>query len=219
MKHKRRTTNLLAIAVLLLTALLLLPMSQATNVFPATEIGAGDVQGLTVYECAPRDSNPYYEYPGECTWYAWEKAKDAGYKLPSWGHAHNWDDAADYCGYDVGDEPKAGSVVVYNPSVPNCDCPLGHVGWVADVEGNQFRIQDMNWGDGGERDEWVDAVPGLQFIYLSNQCSDLIISPSNPQVDETVTFCFDVCNYSGQSITFQNVGPQGHGPPNGQGGP
>ena len=50
------------------------------------------------------------------------------------------------------------------------------------------------------------------------QCSDLTISPSSPQVDETATFCFDVCNYGGQSITFQNIGPQGHGPPDGQGG-
>jgi murein DD-endopeptidase MepM/ murein hydrolase activator NlpD len=50
------------------------------------------------------------------------------------------------------------------------------------------------------------------------QCSDLIISPSNPQVDEIVTFYFDVCNGGGQSVTFQNIGPQGHGPPDGQGG-
>jgi transglutaminase-like putative cysteine protease len=50
------------------------------------------------------------------------------------------------------------------------------------------------------------------------QCSDLSISPSSLQVDETVTFSFDVCNDGGQSVTFQNIGPQGHGPPNGQGG-
>ena len=52
----------------------------------------------------------------------------------------------------------------------------------------------------------------------SKQCSDLTICPSNPQVDETVTFSFDVCNDGGQSVTFQNIGPQGHGPPDGQGG-
>jgi len=64
-------------------------------------------------------------------------------------------------------------------------------------------------------DEWEALWNGHGGL---SQCSDLTISPSNPQVDETVTFCFDVCNDGDQSITFQNIGPQGHGPPDGQGG-
>jgi len=61
---------------------------------------------------------------------------------------------------------------------------------------------------------WNDQGGGSDL----RQAGNLEISPSNPQVNQETTFSFEVHNYGDQSLTLQNIGPGGKGPPNGQGG-
>ena len=62
--------------------------------------------------CSKPGSNPY-GYPCQCTWFAWEKASQAGHKLPIFGNACAWDDGARNCGYTVSNTPAVGSIAVW----------------------------------------------------------------------------------------------------------
>ena len=83
-----------------------------------------------------------------------------------------------------------------------------------------YSAHTMTWGGSYSG---MDHV-GVTIVQLAStppdpkQACDLAISPPTPQVDETVMFSFCVRNDGSESITFQNIGPQGHGPPDGQGG-
>jgi murein DD-endopeptidase MepM/ murein hydrolase activator NlpD len=87
----------------------------------------------------------------------------------------------------------------------------------------QIRQALITWSGAGEYvsnllDEWEalwnDQGGGSDL----RQAGNLEISPSNPQVNQETTFSFEVHNYGDQSLTLQNIGPGGKGPPNGQGG-
>jgi len=86
-------------------------------------------------------SNPYKEngpYGINCTWYAWNMAKEkGGVSLPALGDAKNWYSNAKNKGYLVGNTPKSNSIVVWDNWTS-----YGHVGYVEKVEGNILYVWD-----------------------------------------------------------------------------
>jgi surface antigen len=82
----------------------------------------------------PRTSNTYWY--GFCTWYVANKRTD----VPNnWGNAKAWYNSASRSGWQVGDSPRAGAVVVTRESW------AGHVGYVEEVSGDTFTISEMNF--------------------------------------------------------------------------
>ena len=60
-----------------------------------------------------------------------------------WGHANNWKNAAEQCGYTVDSTPAVGAVYwIWNGSYTS----TGHVAWVSAVTGNQDTIEQYNAG-------------------------------------------------------------------------
>lgn len=86
-------------------------------------------------------SNPYKEkgpYGINCTWYAWNIAKEkGGVSLPALGDAKNWYINAKNKGYSVGNTPKPNSIVVWDNWTS-----YGHVGYIEKVEGNILYVWD-----------------------------------------------------------------------------
>ncbi len=116
--------------------------------------------------CDIPSSNPYTA-PCQCVHYAWERAAQAGWKLPRWGDGHCWDDGALGCGYTVSAEAAPGSVAVWESSQAGA-WPGGHVAWVDAVEGNRFHVSHMNWGaDCTVTEGWFDVVSAISFIWLA----------------------------------------------------
>jgi surface antigen len=190
-----------------------------------------DVQ-LLVQDCCGYHDDQYNPYPcwgGNCTWWAAYRRSDLPYQDQNWGDARDWTRRAYEEGFTVNDTPATGAVGGTPRSGYVRSEWENHVAYVESFDGNKVYFSDMDWG--GDCDDepgyWYQYDwSGVEFIHDRggpsepdlHQCSDLTVSPSNPQVGATVTFYFDVCNDGDQSVTFQNIGPQGHGPPDGQGG-
>ncbi len=68
---------------------------------------------------------------GECTWYA-SSRRNFGYDVS--GHAYKWADQAQVAGFEVGNIPAQGSVMVWQPGVHNAHMEYGHVSFVERVE-------------------------------------------------------------------------------------
>ncbi|MBI2590084.1 CHAP domain-containing protein [Candidatus Berkelbacteria bacterium] len=102
--------------------------SAQTSAFQATATTAGNT----------------YSY-GYCTWWAKERRPD----IPNrWGNASAWLKSAQRSGFATGKTPQAGSVIVTSEG------PLGHVGYVEKVEGDELIVSDMNmigWGKVSKR--------------------------------------------------------------------
>lgn len=79
-----------------------------------------------------------------CTWFAWDQAyRKAGVSLPGWGNASTWYESARKAGFEVGQTPRAKSIVVwswYNSNGKN----LGHVGYVERVQGDKIYVWDSD---------------------------------------------------------------------------
>lgn len=92
---------------------------------------------------------------GQCTWYAWERAREAGWKIrfdvPYNRHAKNW--WVKVTNGSKGQAPRAGSVMILGAWPGN---PYGHVGYVESVRDNDhWTITHANFGVGdyvGNRD-------------------------------------------------------------------
>jgi hypothetical protein len=75
------------------------------------------------------DRNPFLE--GECTWYATSRRN----MYPAvWGDAKNWAYQATASGYEVGEMPVKGSIMVWQPGVRKASAAYGHVSFVENVE-------------------------------------------------------------------------------------
>lgn len=87
-------------------------------------------------------SNPYKQttqWGTNCTWYAWKMAYEkAGVTLPGWGNANTWYNSAKKAGYEVGQTPKAKSIVVWEWD------KYGHVGYVEKVSGDKIYVWDSD---------------------------------------------------------------------------
>lgn len=86
---------------------------------------------------------------GNCTWWAWAKTFDTFQeKLPGWGNAGTWLDAASAVGYAISALPEINTLAVKKSSPYKCGnttCDYGHVAWVENVlpSGNLY-ISEMN---------------------------------------------------------------------------
>jgi len=72
-------------------------------------------------------------YPGQCTWYVAQK-----YCIPWSGHAKSWLTNARNFGYEIGKEPKVGSIISLRETW------YGHVAIVEEVKDNSIIISEMN---------------------------------------------------------------------------
>ena len=136
--------------------------------------------------------NPYSGGNSNCTWTAWQQAKDnTGVELPGWGNAGTWYNSAINAGYSVGGTPRAKSIAVYSGNP-------GHVAYVADYNSgtNQIYVKEGGYL-GGYHEGWTPVQPSyngglLGFIYLNGGGA-----PTNAwiRIDKTEVM-------SGQSATF-----------------
>jgi len=158
--------------------------------------------------CTIPQSNPYGD-SCQCTWYAWERAAQAGHKLPHWGDAHCWNDGAGGCsGYSVTTQPVPNSVAVWEPNKAGA-LAWGHVGWVIEVSGNRFRVQDRNWiAPCTDGDRWDDAEDGISFITFGTCSAPGLTSPHDGYVhtssDRRISFSWNPpSNCSPDGYTFR----------------
>jgi surface antigen len=78
---------------------------------------------------------------GNCTWFAWYKAKKEWNKsLPNWHDAGKWAKNAKNSGYKVTSSPDKNRIAV-NTNVAG----YGHVAWVTKVKGSYVTVDEMNW--------------------------------------------------------------------------
>ena len=85
-----------------------------------------------------------------------------------WGDASHWDDAARSLGITVDDVPAPGAIAQTDRG-----SDLGHVAWVAAVDGDRVTIEEYNFGHVDEHGRWTGArayntrtVPADTFVYI-----------------------------------------------------
>lgn len=106
---------------------------------------------------------------GQCTWYVASR-RSVGYDIH--GDARVWGDAAVNAGYEVGDVPVKGAIMVWQPGVHNADETYGHVSYIERVIPNSngtFTVEftdnlNMNQ-DAPTRITITPGEEGVQFIY------------------------------------------------------
>ncbi len=115
--------------------------------------------------CAQTQTNCYPQ--GECTWYAWERRQDLPCFLGSAGHARNWADSAQQCGFEVNTRPAPGAIAVFPSGVQDAHPTYGHVAVVERVYADgRYRVSEYNFRCphcAGERDVPPDGR--VRFIH------------------------------------------------------
>ena len=128
----------------------------------------GPVPGHPGYAASDFAGDPWSQYFGVCTWYAWSRAQ--GEPLMRMGNAAQWAWNAGHYGLRTGTTPAVGATAVFQPGVEGA----GGGGHVAHVEavlgGGWFIVSEMNFGlngGGWGRVDWryAYAAPGVSFIY------------------------------------------------------
>ncbi|MBI1928514.1 CHAP domain-containing protein [Candidatus Poribacteria bacterium] len=76
---------------------------------------------------------------GWCTWYAADKWLSWGYEPPSTRHAKYWFADA-WKKFLRGYQPRVRAIMVLSVG------EFGHVAIVEEVQGNRFKVSEMNWG-------------------------------------------------------------------------
>lgn len=167
-KHDQPIIRLLSIAAVS-TGMLL---AQVGLVAPAAStVWAAESSHTTTQaehaKSAP-ESNPYADST-QCTYRAWDLAAKAGHKLPWFaGDAKNWNEGATEHGLKVSDTidtSVVGSVAVWEAGVDGTGY-AGHVGYVVEVKGDKFRVQERNWTPAADGERWVTWQKGISFIKL-----------------------------------------------------
>ncbi|WIG59492.1 MAG: hypothetical protein OJF49_002239 [Ktedonobacterales bacterium] len=126
------------------------------------------VPGHPTYTMHDFAGDPWSQFFGVCTWYAWYRHQSE--PLEKLGPATNWPSAAPHYGLRVGTTPVVGASVVFMPGVEGAGSG-GHAGHVeAVLGGGWFIISEMNfyWNGGGwGRVDWryVYVHSGVYFIY------------------------------------------------------
>ncbi len=133
----------------------------------AEAAATGSGQSSAAAEAAP-ESNPYADST-QCIYRAWDLAAEAGYKLPWFeGNAADWKTGAIERGYEVADSISPDvvhSVAVWDAGAGGASW-AGHVGWVVEVQGDRFLVQDRNWIPAADDERWVTWEEGISFIKL-----------------------------------------------------
>ena len=97
--------------------------------------------GVNLSSSAYNSENPFKNYPGECTWYAWGRTYEKSKIALSWrtadnrlGNAKEWLECAKNYGYQWGNEPKEGAIIVWTGD------EYGHVAIIEAISGNTLYI-------------------------------------------------------------------------------
>jgi surface antigen len=105
---------------------------------------------------------------GQCTWYVASR-REIG---PLHGDARYWDGVAADSGYDVGDVPVKGAIMVWQPGVHNADETYGHVSFVERVISNRDGTYTVEFTDNlnmnRDTPTRITITPGeegVSFIY------------------------------------------------------
>lgn len=145
------------------------PGGSVTSAPPSGVPGAWTpVPGHPSYGMSDFSGDPWSQYFGYCTWYAWYRHQNE--PLMRLGNAAQWSRTAPSYGLHVGSTPMAGATVVFQPGVEGAGSG-GHVAHVeAVLSGGWFIISEMNfsWNGGGwGRVDWryVYVTSGVSFIY------------------------------------------------------
>ena len=126
--------------------------------------------GTPPYPCCDNNSNGKATDSGDgnCTWYAWYKAKkEKGWTVPSnWGNGGNWaTNASKTSGWKVTSTPTKNTIA--------CNSGLGHVAWVTSVSSDKksITVSEQNckcpsacFGS-GERSKTYTVSSSWKFIY------------------------------------------------------
>ena len=91
--------------------------------------------------------NPYSNkgYTGQCTWYAWGRAKEKlNISLPFTGDAKSWRTMAEANGFQTGDSPKSNSIMVMRPSCSCGGASYGHVVFIESIHGSTMTVSEGN---------------------------------------------------------------------------
>jgi peptidoglycan DL-endopeptidase CwlO len=95
---------------------------------------------------APQDSlvDSWGMYNRECvSWAAWERSQ-LGRPIPGgWGNANQWANSARAAGYTVDNNPEVGAIAQTSAG------PFGHVAIVAQIQGSNVIVSEMNYDDAG----------------------------------------------------------------------
>jgi surface antigen len=112
--------------------------------------------------------DPYAYAFGQCTWWAQYERRDEN--LRGMGNARYWAGNAPKRGLHVGNSPRVGATVVFQPGVQGAGW-AGHVAHVMALYPNGwFLISEMNsYGNGGGWGRvsfrYAHTGSGIQFIY------------------------------------------------------
>lgn len=126
------------------------------------------VPGHPSYGMRDFSGDPWSQYFGYCTWYAWYRHQNE--PLMRLGNAAQWPSNAPSHGLRVGSTPVVGATVIFQPGVEGAGGG-GHAAHVeAVLSGGWFIISEMNfsWNGGGwGRVDWRYAYvgSGVSFIY------------------------------------------------------
>lgn len=126
------------------------------------------VPGHPSYGMSDYAGDPWSQYFGYCTWYAWYRHQNE--PLMQLGNASQWPWNAPSHGLHVGSTPVVGATVVFQPGVEGAGGG-GHAAHVeAVLSGGWFIMSEMNfsWNGGGwGRVDWRYAYvgSGVSFIY------------------------------------------------------
>ena len=140
MKEKYEIMKKRVVPILLafVMALICFPLINCTEAYAIGYYGAN--LDSTNYS----SSNPFKNYWGQCTWYAWGRALEkTGTALPCRGNAKTWISAA------TSTTPRANSVAVWT------DGTYGHVAFVEAVENGLLYITEANRGNAGTYSEGI----------------------------------------------------------------
>lgn len=88
-------------------------------------------------------------------------AFSCGFGGVHWGNSNQWDDAALALGYEVDDRPAVGAVAQTDSGTE-----LGHVAWVAAVEGEYVTVEEYNYGYAYCRAYNTRTVHYTEFRYI-----------------------------------------------------
>lgn len=120
----------------------------------------------------PMQRNSYDK--GQCTHYVFQRVKEDGNKIERrWRDAEHWAERADRDGYNVSDEPEAGSILQTEEG------PIGHVAYVEEVyPDGAIQISEMNLYEAYEVTERVITAGEISDY-------DFIHPKENPHADDT----------------------------------
>ena len=159
--------------------------------------------------------DPWTMYWRQCTSFAaYRLSNTNGFNLPvGYGNAITWGSIARANGYRVDMNPAVGSIAWFSAGV-NGAGHMGHVAWVADVQGDQVTIEEYNYdvGQGPEkyhkRSFHKSQVSGyIHFKDLESGTQTSNTTNSSINIGDTVRFTgtFRVTSIVGNNITSQDL--------------